>query len=138
MAEKDVQQTAESGQMAPQQPQRPPAAIPLHQMVYQAIINDSQTTMAWQLGTSANERMGLTMDLISNIALAVEDIGHVRAAELGCNFEREMFHKSLSKEAYEQAMASKTVEFGKRRQDNESKTQSAGGTPAQTQQADKL
>ncbi|KAG6054692.1 hypothetical protein E4U17_003543 [Claviceps sp. LM77 group G4] len=130
MAEKDVQQTAESGQMAPQQPQRPPTAIPLHQMVYQAIINDSQTTMAWQLGTSANERMGLTMDLISNISLAVEDIGHVRAAELGCGFEQEMFHKSPSKEAYAQAMANKTVEFCKKRQENEAKTQSAGGTPS--------
>ncbi|KAG6096718.1 hypothetical protein E4U30_001273 [Claviceps sp. LM220 group G6] len=136
MAEKDTQQTAGSGQMAPQQPQRPLAAIPLHQIVYQALLNDSQTTqstpnsLAWQLGTSANERMGLTMSLISNITLADEDTGHVIAAGLGCNFEIEMFHKSPSKGAYEQAMTNMIAAFCKKRQEHESKTQSEGGTPS--------
>ncbi|KAG6187810.1 hypothetical protein E4U27_007677 [Claviceps purpurea] len=129
----NMQQTAGFGQMAPQQPQRPPTEVPLHRIIYQTIINDSQTTpstMAWQLDTNANERMGLTMDLISNIALAVHDIGHVRAAELGCNFEQEMFHKSPSKEAYHQAMANKILDFYKKKQENESRIQSAGGTPS--------
>ncbi|KAG6137538.1 hypothetical protein E4U38_000882 [Claviceps purpurea] len=129
----NTQQTAGSGQMAPQQPQRPPTEVPLHRIIYQTIINDSQTTpstMAWQLDTNANERMGLTMDLISNIALAVHDIGHVRAAELGCNFEQEMFHKSPSKEVYHQAMANKILDFYKKKQENESRIESAGGTPS--------
>ncbi|KAG6106047.1 hypothetical protein E4U13_007593 [Claviceps humidiphila] len=139
MAEKDTQQTAGSGQMAPQQPQRPLAAIPHHQIVHQAIINDLQTTqstpnsLAWQLGTSANERMGLTMSLISNITLADEDTGHVIAVGLGCSFEKEMFHNSPSKEAYEQAMTNKIAAFCKKRQENESKIQSEGGTPRATE-----
>ncbi|KAG6262224.1 hypothetical protein E4U48_007340 [Claviceps purpurea] len=128
-----MQQTAGSGQVASQQPQRSSATVPLHLRVYQYILDDSYTTpnsMAWQLGTNFTERMGQTMDLISNIALAVHDIGHVRAAELGCNFEQEMFHKSPSKEAYHQAMANKILDFYKKKQENESRIQSAGGTPS--------
>ncbi|KAG6150313.1 hypothetical protein E4U37_006278 [Claviceps purpurea] len=129
----NMQQTAGSGQVASQQPQRSSATVPLHLRVYQYILDDSYTTpnsMAWQLGTNFTERMGQTMDLISNIALAVHDIGHVRAAELGCNFEQEMFHKSPSKEAYHQAMANKILDFYKKKQENESRIQSAGGTPS--------
>ncbi|KAG5963118.1 hypothetical protein E4U58_003655 [Claviceps cyperi] len=137
MAEKGMQQTAGSDQMAAQQPKQTPAVVPLHQLVYLVISRDLQTTqstlnsMAWQLGTSANERMGLTMDLISNISLACEDIDHMRVAELGWNLERDMFHKSPSKEVYEQAITSKIVELWKEREENESsKIQSAGGKPS--------
>ncbi|KAG5991314.1 hypothetical protein E4U52_003801, partial [Claviceps spartinae] len=142
----NMQQMAGPGQMASQQPRRSPASIPLHQVVYQNIINSSQTVangMAWQAGVSANERMGKAMDLISNIALGVPNIDHMRAAELGCHFERDAFHKSPSKDEYDQKLASKTLEFFQKRQQNEANIQNAlnannaqaqPGNPAQTQQ----
>ncbi|KAG6251237.1 hypothetical protein E4U23_000825 [Claviceps purpurea] len=142
----NMQQMAGPGQMASQQPRRSPASIPLHQVVYQNIVNSSQTisdSTSWQAGVNANERMGKAMDLISNIALGVPNMDHMRAAELGCHFERDTFHKSPSKEEYDQKLANKTLEFFQKRQQNEaniqnalnaSKAQAQAVNPAQTQQ----
>ncbi|KAG6022838.1 hypothetical protein E4U40_004324, partial [Claviceps sp. LM458 group G5] len=142
----NMQQMAGPGQMASQQPRRSPASIPLHQVVYQNIINSSQTvsnSQTWQAGVNANERMGKAMDLISNIALGVSNVDHMRAAELGCHFERDAFHKSPNKEEYDQKLANKTLEFFQKRQQNEANIQNAlnasnaqaqAVNPAQTQQ----
>ncbi|KAG6102065.1 hypothetical protein E4U14_006730 [Claviceps sp. LM454 group G7] len=129
----NTQKKTGSGQMASQQPQRSSATVPLHLRVYQKILDDSQTTpnsMAWQLGTNFTERMGQTMNLISSMAMAMHGIDHAGAAEFGCSFEREVFHRAPSKEVYDQAMANKTLEFYKKRQETELNIQSTGGTPS--------
>ncbi|KAG6058561.1 hypothetical protein E4U17_007936 [Claviceps sp. LM77 group G4] len=129
----NTEKKAGSGQMASQQPQRSSATVPLHLRVYQKLLDDSQTTpnsMAWQLGTNFTERMGQTMNLISSMTMAMHGIDHAGAAEFGCSFEREVFHNAPSKEVYDHAMANKTLEFYKKRQETELYIQSTGGAPS--------
>lgn len=108
--------------MMPQQ-MRKPTASQLQQIVYQNIQQNTppMNGMTWQSNCSANERMGKTLDLyvlqtffwwraeiaggiltnsdprISNIALAMGGLDYNRATEFGCQFEREVFHKSPTK-----------------------------------------
>ncbi|KHN99640.1 uncharacterized protein MAM_02493 [Metarhizium album ARSEF 1941] len=131
----NMQQMAGAGQMIPQQLRRPPAnSHHMQQMVYQNLLQHSQPPngLTWQGTVSLNDRMGKTMDLISNIALGY-GMDHLRAAEVGCNFERDVFSKSPTKEAYDQTMASKTLEFFKKRQANEPNIQNNLNANAQAQ-----
>ncbi|TWU77325.1 hypothetical protein ED733_005133 [Metarhizium rileyi] len=130
------QQMAGAGQMMPQQLRRPPAnSHQIQQMVYQTLLQNSQTSngLSWQGNVSLNDRLGKTMDLISNISLAMIGIDQYRAAEVGCIFERDIFHTMPSKEAYDQAMANKTLEFFKKRQANEPSLQNNLNANAQAQ-----
>ncbi|KAM4057118.1 hypothetical protein HRG_003965 [Hirsutella rhossiliensis] len=132
----NMQHMAGVGQMMPQQMRKPANANQLQQLVYQTLLQHAQApnALAWQANVSLNDRMGKTMDLISNITLAV-GIEQIRAAEFGCNFEREAFIKSPNKEAYDQLMANKTMEFFKKRQANEPNLQNTLNAQAQAAQA---
>ncbi|KAG8416426.1 hypothetical protein J3458_007013 [Metarhizium acridum] len=132
----NMQQMAGAGQMMPQQLRRPPAnSHQMQQLVYQKLLQHSQPPngLTWQGNVSLNDRMGKTMDLISNIALGISNLDHVRAAEVGCDFERKVFMESPSKEAYDQNMANKTLEFFKKRQANEPNIQNNLNANAQAQ-----
>ncbi|PTB46245.1 hypothetical protein M441DRAFT_128525 [Trichoderma asperellum CBS 433.97] len=130
----NMQHMAGAGQMMPQQ-LRKPTASQLQQAVYQNIQQNTPPLngMTWQSNFSVNERMGKTLDLITNITLAMGTLDYSRATDFGCQFEREVFHKSPTKEAYDQAMASKTMDFFKKRQANEPGLQNSLNASAQAQ-----
>lgn len=121
--------------MIPQQMRKPPPANQLQQIVYQNIQQNTapMNGMSWQSSFPVNERMGKALDLITNIALSMGGFDYSRATEFGCQYEREAFHKSITKEAYEQAMASKILDFFKRRQANEPNLQNSINANAQAQ-----
>ncbi|EHK41406.1 hypothetical protein TRIATDRAFT_84787 [Trichoderma atroviride IMI 206040] len=130
----NMQHMAGAGQMMPQQ-MRKPTATQLQQAVYQNIQQNTPPLngMTWQSSFTVNERMGKTLELISNITLAMNTLDYSRATDFGCQFEREVFHKSPTKEAYDQAMASKTMDFFKKRQANEPGLQNSLNANAQAQ-----
>ncbi|PHH70544.1 hypothetical protein CDD83_5411 [Cordyceps sp. RAO-2017] len=131
----NMQHMPGAGQMMPGQMRKTANTHQLQQVVYQNLLQHSQppNALTWQANVSLNDRMGKTLDLISNIALAVNGIDHIRAADYGCNYEREVFMKQPSKEAYDQSMASKTMEFFKKRQANEPNLQNTLNANAQAQ-----
>ncbi|KJK77384.1 hypothetical protein H634G_07123 [Metarhizium anisopliae BRIP 53293] len=132
----NMQQMAGAGQMIPQQLRRPTTnPHQIQQLVYQKLLQHSQPPngLTWQGNVSLNDRMGKTMDLISNIALGVANLDHVQAAEAGCEFERKTFMDSSSKEVYDQGMANKILEFFKKRQANEPNIQNNLNANAQAQ-----
>ncbi|KAK2594946.1 hypothetical protein QQS21_007349 [Conoideocrella luteorostrata] len=131
----NMQQMAGAGQMMPQQLRRNGAQTQVQQLVYENILRNPQPTngLTWQSNVSINDRMGKTMDLISNVSLALGGVEHLRVAEFGCGFEREVFLKSPSKEAYDQTLANKTLEFFKKRQANEPNIQNTLNANVQAQ-----
>ncbi|KAJ4268784.1 hypothetical protein NW762_002852 [Fusarium torreyae] len=120
-----------------QQPMRKPTPNQLQQIVYQNLVQHTQpfTGICWQSNVAISDRMGKTMNLITNISLAMQGGDFMRGAEWGCNFEREAFHKSPTKEAYDQEMSNKVMEFYKRRQANEPNIQNSINVSAQAQAA---
>ncbi|EHK15591.1 uncharacterized protein TRIVIDRAFT_196418 [Trichoderma virens Gv29-8] len=129
-----MQHMAGGGPMIPQQ-MRKPTPGQLQQIVYQNIQQNTppMNGMTWQSNFSANERMGKALDLISNISLAMGGLDYNQATNFGCQFEREVFHKSPTKEAYDQAMQNKTMDFFKKRQANEPTLQNTINANAQAQ-----
>ncbi|KAF4469947.1 gall11 coactivator, partial [Fusarium albosuccineum] len=130
-----MQHMAGAGQMMQQQQMRKANNTQLQQVVYQNLVQHTQpfTTISWQSNVSILDRMGKTMNLITNIALAMNGFDYIKSAEYGCQFERETFHNSPTKEAYEQEMSNKIMEFLKRRQANEPGIQNALNANAQAQ-----
>ncbi|KAH7188320.1 uncharacterized protein B0J16DRAFT_317989 [Fusarium flagelliforme] len=131
----NMQHMAGAGQMMPQQPMRKPTPNQLQQIVYQNLVQHTQpfTGGCWQSNVAISDRMGKTMNLITNISLAMNGGDYMKGAEWGCNFEREAFHKSPTKEAYDQEMGQKIMEFFKRRQANEPNLQNNINASAQAQ-----
>ncbi|KAL5626839.1 hypothetical protein FOBRF1_001182 [Fusarium oxysporum] len=130
----NMQHMAGAGQMM-QQPMRKPTPNQLQQIVYQNLVQHTQpfTGICWQANVAISDRMGKTMNLITNISLAMNGGDYMKGAEWGCNFEREAFHKSATKEAYDQEMGNKIMEFFKRRQANEPTLQNSINVSAQAQ-----
>ncbi|KAG5925343.1 hypothetical protein E4U42_004397 [Claviceps africana] len=134
----NMQQMAGPGQMVSQQLRRNQAPLHIQQIVYENLVANSQNppnSLTWQASVNYNDRMGKIMDLISNVVLAMNSVDHLRAADFGCIFEREAFQKSPSKEAYDQAMANKILEFFKKRQENEPNIQNTLNANTQAQAA---
>ncbi|KAK6706997.1 hypothetical protein SNK04_008005 [Fusarium graminearum] len=131
----NMQHMAGAGQMMQQQPMRKPTPNQLQQIVYQNLVQHTQpfTGICWQANVAISDRMGKTMNLITNINLAMNGGDYMKGAEWGCNFEREAFHKSPTKEAYDQEMGQKIMEFFKRRQANEPNLQNSINVNAQAQ-----
>ncbi|KAL6819916.1 hypothetical protein V8C40DRAFT_251956, partial [Trichoderma camerunense] len=50
----------------------------------------------WHSRFSVNQRMGKTLDLISNISPAMGGLDFARATDFGCQFEQEVFLKSAT------------------------------------------
>ncbi|KAH7252415.1 hypothetical protein BKA59DRAFT_160333 [Fusarium tricinctum] len=130
----NMQHMSGAGQMM-QQPMRKPTPTQLQQIVYQNLVQHTQpfTGICWQSNVAISDRMGKTMNLITNISLAMNGSDFMKGAEWGCNFEREAFHKSATKEAYDQEMGNKIMDFYKRRQANESNIQNSINASAQAQ-----
>jgi hypothetical protein len=78
---------------------RKPTPNQLQQIVYQNLVQHTQpfTGGCWQSNVAISDRMGKTMNLITNISLAMNGGDYMKGAEWGCNFEREAFHKSPTK-----------------------------------------
>jgi hypothetical protein len=91
----NMQHMAGAGQMMPQQV-RKPSNNQIHQLVYQSMVQSQPppNTMGWQASISINDRMSKTLNLISNASLALGNVDYLKAAEFGCNFERDLFQKA--------------------------------------------
>ncbi|KAH7329369.1 hypothetical protein B0I35DRAFT_404605 [Stachybotrys elegans] len=130
----NMQQMTGAGQMMPQQRKTPNSQI--HNYVCQQLAANTPAQLhEGQVSITFNDRIQKTMNLITNIALAMPGVDYVRAAEFGCNFERDVFSKSPNKETYEQYMNSKIMDFYRKRQANESNIQSNLNANAQAQAA---
>ncbi|KAJ6446668.1 PHD finger domain-containingprotein [Purpureocillium lavendulum] len=133
----NMQHMAGVGQMGiPQQMRKPTNSHQLQQYVYQQILARSQPQngLTWHANVSLNDRMGKAMELISNITLAVNGDPQ-QAANNACKFEEETFKAAPSKEAYDQVMNGKIMEFFKKRQENEPNIQNSLNAQAQAAQA---
>ncbi|KFA69979.1 hypothetical protein S40285_02034 [Stachybotrys chlorohalonatus IBT 40285] len=126
-----MQQMAAPGQIMPQQ-LRKQQSNQLGAVVYQSLLQQPPSNQQHDLGISLHERMGKTMSLISNIALA-QGMEPARAADFGLSFERDVLMKAASKEMYEQVMNNKMMEFVKKRQANEPNLQNSLNAGAQAQ-----
>ncbi|KAH7251036.1 hypothetical protein BKA59DRAFT_523967 [Fusarium tricinctum] len=100
---------------------RKPTPYQLQQIVYQNLVQHKQafTGVCWQSSVAITDRMGKTLNLITNISLAMNEGDHLKEAKWGCNLEIEAFHKSPTKEAYNVEMEQKILEFFKLREGSE-------------------
>ncbi|KAL5608649.1 hypothetical protein FOVSG1_003330 [Fusarium oxysporum f. sp. vasinfectum] len=118
---------ATKAQLAPEakpivEPQiRRPTLNQLQHIVYQNSVQYTQpvTASCWQAMVAISDRTPKTMNLITNVLLAMDEGDPMKIAKWSLNFEREAFHESASKEAYDQEMDQKILEFFKRRKGNE-------------------
>jgi hypothetical protein len=71
---------------------------------------------------------------ITNITLG-NGIDPLQAADYACNFERQLYSRAVNKTMYDQTMSTKTLEFFKKRQEQEAGLQNNLNASAQAQQA---
>ncbi|KAB5570425.1 hypothetical protein GE09DRAFT_707372 [Coniochaeta sp. 2T2.1] len=89
----------------------------LQQTVYTALVQNTPVIPGgWQQGIQINDRLGKTMNLISNVILAIPGAEWQKAVSFALDFEKKAFLSSPDRMSYEQQMASKTAEMAHRRQ----------------------
>ncbi|KAF6822276.1 hypothetical protein CMUS01_11149 [Colletotrichum musicola] len=115
----NMQHMAGAGGMMPQQHRPRLSQVQLNQYLYQTMLAQQQPHSGWQAGVTIQERMIKCHNLITNIALAINSVDFMKAAEVGVNFEREAFNKAPDKATYEAQISNKTNDFFRRRQANE-------------------
>jgi hypothetical protein len=93
----NMPQMAGPGQMIPQQ--KAPHGVQLNHYVIETLRASAppMNGMTWQSGVAISERLAKTMQLITNIMCCQTNPEPMRAAEFGCNFEREVFQRVPSK-----------------------------------------
>ncbi|SCV58325.1 uncharacterized protein FFB14_15562 [Fusarium fujikuroi] len=94
-----------------------PTLDQLMHIVHQSLAQHTQAfrVSSWQATISITDRLTKNMNLIKSSLLAMDEEDPLKVAEQSCNFELETFHKSVSKEVYNQEMTQKIVAFFKRR-----------------------
>ncbi|CEJ81995.1 hypothetical protein VHEMI02089 [[Torrubiella] hemipterigena] len=127
----NMQHMGAAGQMMAQQQQQQQMRgnnnRQLQQHVYQFLAQNTPpfNGMAWQASVVISDRMGKIVELITNISLAMNNVDLMQAAEVGCQFERQIFLKAGSREEYNTTMQNKILEFFKKRQNNEPNIQNS-------------
>ncbi|KAF5668254.1 C6 transcription factor [Fusarium denticulatum] len=84
-----------------------------------AIRKPTTFVSCWRAMVAICDRMPLTMKLITNHLLAMDEGDLMKVAEWSCNFELETFHNSVSKEVYREEMSQKIGEFCNQGKGNE-------------------
>lgn len=143
----NLQQMAAAGQLIPQQQQQQqgrPNQAQLSNLVYRNLMANTLALQGWQTAVQISERMGKTLNLITNVMLAMPSAEWQRAASFGLEFEKDAFHNSPDKSNYDQKMNAKNAEMFKKRQANEQNlhstlnAQAAAAQAAQQQQQQML
>ncbi|KAF5614600.1 gall11 coactivator [Fusarium sp. NRRL 25303] len=98
-----------------------PTLNQLMHIVYQTLAKDPQgcAVSSWQAMVDITDRQPGISKLITNGLLATDNGDPMKVTEWSCNFELEIFHKSVSKELYHQEISQKIQEFSKQRKDSE-------------------
>lgn len=114
----DMQDIARAGQMMPRRLMRESNSSKVHEIVHRSVVQDTHsfTSLRWQAKVPISDRVRMTMNLISNMTLATTEVNTILAAEHSSRLERHLFHVSPTKEAYNQSIASRIMEFYKKPQ----------------------
>ncbi|KAH8664767.1 hypothetical protein BGZ61DRAFT_140866 [Ilyonectria robusta] len=114
----NMQDITQAGQMMHRRLMRESNASQVHEIVHQSVVQDTHnfTRLSWQANVPFSDRVRMRMNLISNITLATNEVDTILAARYSSKFERHLFHMSPTKEAYDQSIANRIMEFYKKPQ----------------------
>ncbi|EFX00713.1 hypothetical protein CMQ_7715 [Grosmannia clavigera kw1407] len=104
--------------MPPQQQRRNGIPSQLTAIVYQQLVANTPVVSGWRAGVQFPERMGKTVNLITNIILANPGIDWQKAVQAGLDFERKAFLDMPDRIMYDKQMNTKISEQFVKRQVN--------------------